>query len=271
MRQGHFSAEFSLPEADGYSITVIGSERSVQVSVVEGQTSSRHLVSSDYTFAGSASEKGIHADFGSFGAVDLRFSPSGEIRTIQLPKVGEECDGPRKVERHLGTFVGSFRFEGEAGYTTAETAEVSGSVGDRAQIICWTSGRESKQGRHRNPPPSPYLGATTTHNSLGFAAARLGRHRKRTSFVASSIEKEAGVSIRRWASISASSSEFTFDRRLTTATVTPPAPFSGSATFERGPKGSQPSWSGSLTVSFPGRPEVPLTGPNFTSLLFSRF
>ncbi len=59
-------------------------------------------------------------------------------------------------------------------------------------------------------------------------------------------------------------SRFRFDRALRTATVVPPAPFSGTATFRRGAKGSVPTWSGSLAVSFPGQPGVPLVGSAFT-------
>jgi hypothetical protein len=275
VHQPDFSAEFSLPEANGYSISVSSSRTSTQIEVTEGRSGPKHLIVSDYTFRGSASKKGIHADLGQFGTIAMHFKPSGKVRTAKLPKLSKGCDGPSKIVRHLGTFTGVFRFEGENGYTTAESTEVSGSVGVPAEFICATFGEGSGQRhhhRHRHVrPPSPYLGATTTHNGLGFAAAVLGRHGKRVSFVASSTEKDGRASIRRWASVAGSRPEFQFDHGLSTATVTPPPPFSGTATFERGPKGSKPSWSGSLSVSFPGRPEVPLTGANFTTLLFARF
>jgi len=275
VHQPDFSAEFSLPEANGYSIAVSSSHTSTQIDVTQGRSGPRHLVFSDYTFRGSASRRGIHANLGHFGTIAMRFKPSGKIRTTKPPKSSKGCHGPRKIVRHLGTFVGTFRFDSGDGYTTAETTEVSGSVGDPEAFICafivGGSGSGHHRRRHHIRPPSPYLGATTTHNGLGFAAAVLGRHGKRVSFVASSTEKDGRASIRRWASVAGSRSEFQFDHGLSTATVTPPPPFSGTATFERGPKGSQPSWSGSLPVSFPGRPEVPLTGANFTFVLFSRF
>lgn len=268
-----FSAEFSLPESDGYAISVTGRPKSLKISLAGGQPTRRHLVFSVYTFSGTASAKGIHADLGGFGAINMRFEPSGKVRTTRLPKAAEGCDGPRKVVRHLGTFVGTFRFEAED-ETTTESAEVAGSVGRPAEVICrFSTGESGKENHHhRNvPPPSPYLGATTTHNGLGFAAAVMSPHRRRVSFVASSVEVTGGAAIRRWAAVAGSRSEFQFDDRLTTATVSPPPPFSGSATFERAPKSLPPIWSGSLAVSFPGRPEVPLTGTNFTSVLFARF
>ena len=106
-----FSAEFSLPEANGYSISVSANHKSTQVDVTEGRPSPRHLVLSDYTFPGSASKRGIHADLGRFGTIAMRFTPSGEVRTEKLPKLGKGCNAPRKIVRHLGTFVGVFRFE----------------------------------------------------------------------------------------------------------------------------------------------------------------
>lgn len=267
-----FSAEFSLPETNGYAISVTGRPESVKISLAGGQPTRRHLVFSVYKFSGMASAKGIHADLGEFGAVNMRFEPSGKVRVTRLPKAVEGCHGPRKVVRHLGTFVGTFRFEAED-TTTTESVEVAGSVGKPAEVICrFVAGGSGKENHHRNvPPPSPYLGATTTHNGLGFAAAVMGPHGKRVSFVASSVEIAGGAAIRRWAAVTGSRSEFQFDGQLTTATVSPPPPFSGSATFERAPKGLPPVWSGSLAVSFPGRPEVPLTGTNFTSVLFARF
>lgn len=267
-----FSAEFSLPETNGYAISVTGRPESVKVSLAAGKPTRRHLVFSDYKFSGTASAKGIHADLGEFGIVNLRFEPSGKVRTTKLPKAAEGCDGPRKVVRHLGTFVGTFRFKAED-ETTTESAEVAGSVDKPAEVICrFVTGESGKKDHHRNvPPPSPYLGATTTHNGLGFAAAVMGPHRKRVSFVASSVEIAGGAAIRRWAAVTGLRSEFQFDNQLKTATVSPPPPFSGSATFERAPKGLPPVWTGSLVVSFPGRPEVPLTGTNFTSVLFARF
>ena len=56
---------------------------------------------------------------------------------------------------------------------------------------------------------------------------------------------------------------FSFDSGLTAATVTPPRPFCGSATYCRGCEpGSQ--WTGDLSVLLPGigRP-IPLTGSDY--------
>jgi hypothetical protein len=59
---------------------------------------------------------------------------------------------------------------------------------------------------------------------------------------------------------------FVFEDNLRSATVEPPAPFSGSASFERATKGRK-TWTGDLSASFPGRAGVPLAGPKFESVL----
>jgi len=54
-------------------------------------------------------------------------------------------------------------------------------------------------------------------------------------------------------------SAFRYDQRLQTATLSPPAPFSGSGLFKRSREAGQ-RWSGDLSIDMPGREDVPLTG-----------
>ena len=56
------------------------------------------------------------------------------------------------------------------------------------------------------------------------------------------------------------SNAFRYDRHLRTATLSPPAPFSGSASLKRSRNLLSPLWTGNLTVAFPGR-SVRLAGP----------
>lgn len=270
-----FSAEFSLEGSNGYLVSVIGGHHEVVINVSKNGLQSGHLEETAYTIPGAVSKDRIEANLGDLGEISLRFSPSGEVITKKRPKPPNDCTAPRKIVRRQGTFVGFIRFEGEGGYTTVDATEVSGSIGTPEGIFCasFING-SAKEGHHRHvhvPPPAPFLDATTVHNALAFAAAAVGRHRHRASFVASSTEKDGAVSIVRWASVVASRSDFRFNRRLTAASVTPPPPFSGAATFRRPRKGGLASWTGSLTVSFPGASEIPLTGPNFTTTLLASF
>jgi hypothetical protein len=58
--------------------------------------------------------------------------------------------------------------------------------------------------------------------------------------------------------------------RVDEATVTPPAPFSGSATYRRAVAKKSETWVGSLAGDFPGLGMVSLAGPKFCaeSVLF---
>lgn len=85
-------------------------------------------------------------------------------------------------------------------------------------------------------------------------------------FIANTKERRGSVRIARAAfAISGRGRTFAFDRAVRSATVRPPKPFRGSATFQRNPDGTR-SWSGSLGVSLPGA-AVELTGPTFKAEL----
>jgi hypothetical protein len=54
----------------------------------------------------------------------------------------------------------------------------------------------------------------------------------------------------------------TVDDALTSASLTPPAPFHGKGTYSAAPDGTK-TWTGPLSVTFPGAPRWPLTGEQF--------
>lgn len=256
-----FEAGFSVNTSNGYRISVAGWHHSVRVLVIQGPVRiGRHVVETEYFGRGIASPAGIEADLGVLGSISMQFNPSakGKIRTS--PK---NCS-PHKIYRRPGTFSGNFRFLGEASYAAFEAAEVKGSIGTPDDLICGTFSAPTK-GR---PPLMPYLGARTSNHYLadGFIAfgVRRGAAPRRAYFTAESREHVEGFSVSRFVTEMAPASSFAVSPHLRIATVTPPAPFSGTATFE-GRSGTPPSWSGSLSVSFPGK-AVPLTGPNFKLL-----
>jgi hypothetical protein len=78
-----------------------------------------------------------------------------------------------------------------------------------------------------------------------------------TQIQAAISESRGSVAIERSVNLAASSWAFRH-RGVRSATVSPPAPFSGSATLSR--KGHESRWRGNLRVDFPGRPNVALTG-----------
>jgi hypothetical protein len=81
------------------------------------------------------------------------------------------------------------------------------------------------------------------------------------------VEQTVGsLGVFRGVFVRASPATLVADSSLGSAGVTPPPPFSGSASFRRGPTGAK-SWTGSLAVSFPGAPNVSLTDPRFKTQL----
>jgi hypothetical protein len=65
---------------------------------------------------------------------------------------------------------------------------------------------------------------------------------------------------------------FIVDAALTSATVTPPWPFRGVGRLEQERpsvllESPDPLWTGNLTVTFPGAPEVALIGPGIRARL----
>jgi hypothetical protein len=96
--------------------------------------------------------------------------------------------------------------------------------------------------------------------------ANKNRPGKRSRFEAEVHEKRGSVSISRSLSLWVGATAFRYDPLLETATLDPPAPFSGRASFHRGATPAN-RWTGDLTVDFPGRSDVPLTGPGVGATL----
>jgi hypothetical protein len=267
-----FSTEFSLQGSDGYRISVVGGDHEVTINVYKKSPEPEQFMEAAYSARAAVSRNGIYADLGTLGEISLRFVPSNKVTTKRRSKLPKGCEASRTIVRRQGAFVGTMHFEGEEGYTAVDATDVSGSIGTPEGILCGTfvNGSEGgKNHRHTHVLPPPHLSITSADNALGFGTA-LMNGRQNASFFARSTETSGMISIVRWVSVVSSRSDFTFDHLLSVASVTPPPPFLGAATFRRPHQGARPSWAGSLTVSFPGAPEVSLTGPAFTSAILAR-
>jgi hypothetical protein len=260
-----FEASFSVNTSSGYRISVTGWHDTVRVLVIQDPVRiSRNVIATEYVGHGTTSPAGIEADLGSLGSIAMRFRPSATGKIVRSPK---NCS-PHQAYRRPGTFSGSFRFTGEASYAAFEATEVKGSIGTPEDFICATFGPS-------NGPLMLYLNAGTSRRYLSsgflaFAALRKANDPRYVEFTAESREQVEGLSVRRFVSEVARASSFLVGSRLHRATVTPPAPFSGSASFRRPGNGGTSSWSGSLSVSFLGKPDVPLTGPGFRFVALDR-
>jgi hypothetical protein len=266
------AAEFTLRATNGYRITVSAD--------AEGQTDevvlsvAGHGGDVRYSVPGKVTDGTIRARFGSLGRVSVRFRPSGRERDVRVPK---KClkDRPPVVTARLGNFVGTIKFRGERGYTQVSAHSAPGGTGDPLadtpkKLQC--DFRESEVERERELE-SVSLNGAPPRGAISFSAARLfgdfpalaGSSKAlppkgdRYLFLALVGEKVGQMSILRSTGAVGESQDFVVDDGLTSATVQPPSPFTGSGTFLRNADGST-SWTGSLAVPMPGLGTVKLTG-----------
>lgn len=87
-----------------------------------------------------------------------------------------------------------------------------------------------------------------------------------TTYEATIEEQSGRIKIQRLIGGRAPAASFVFSDGLRVTTFEPPAPFDGAAVFRRNASPAN-RWAGDLTVDFPGRSDVPLTGASFAATL----
>lgn len=260
--RGPVNAYLYTKATNGYSAQLKSEGDKLRLTIARGLFPS--LV---YSFQGRVSASGIHAKIADLGTIDLRFKPSGKNRRGKPPR---NCNGPRATQIE-GHFIGEFDFRAEADFTEVHLTSAKGSlaapgwqcpkegIDDFLQAApsgtTYTFLRASEPGRPGGF--TAFAGVDAEHpEPLGAevsAAARTHRGPVTVDHLAVALAKNA----------------FSFDSALTTATVAPPQPFSGSATYCRACEaGSQ--WTGDLSVLLPGigRP-LALTGSRYRAGLRS--
>jgi hypothetical protein len=202
---------------------------------------------------------GIHATFGSLGQLDISFQR--RKRVVTHP----EANCPWVFEK--GVFRGSFRFVGEGGYTMIEAVNPQGTQFRLPQGFCGF--KDDRRARPFLGLEQRVLAAQSSEEGrvVSFNASQEA-FVARPSFHASLTEKVEGMDIERSAKTPGAKGSFA-STGTARGSVHPPAPFVGSALF-RHPAGEPATWTGSLMVSFPGAPEVPLAGDAFTAKLCPR-
>jgi hypothetical protein len=286
---------------DGYVITVLASRQTVALRVARrysGDQRPRRALSTTYLAHGRATPTSIEASFGDRGRISLRFKPAGRgLRANR--KAGCRRAGGFPIAR-FGYFVGVLRFRGEDGYISATVHRVRGGAFSLAALLACLLGKGSAgrsvvppsahlpfdlrpfgvgSRRYGGPPGAPGVDThpgrrprrTALVSDLKLPISRtvfaaLGRESARARFLAFEAGSEGSVAIARIALASAPPSAFTSNDSLSRAMVSPPPPFSGTAAFDHGP-GREKSWTGTLAVSFLGKPRVPLAGEPFQALL----
>jgi hypothetical protein len=240
---------FRLLASNGYSLTVASfhkpdTERG-EVLVLAGTHGAAVL----YFARATVTDTSIEADLGQVGKIDVDFVPSGEARAER-----SKCGG-RPVAVDSGRYVGTVEFRGEQGYSEADATSARGDAKFTLSLACGEIRSEGVGGHS----PGALLRAHGQTTQFHFEARKNSPTRV-ARFNATINERRGPLRITRGVAAEAGPAAFDYDVAAGTATVSPPAPFDGEATYRRGP-GRSTSWHGALTVDFPGRAGVRLATP----------
>ncbi len=266
-------------KAHGYVVAPSGEGATVVISVSRKERSKHRRAETNYIARGTATG-GLRAVFPGIGQIAMHFEPKGRWHALA------HCAPERPIIERAGVFVGRLRFVGEHHYLTAVRRRARGSE-RRSGRACPSIG-DARDGRSlrlgREPgfgPPSTELSpakrSPRTRLVAGFRSGPLERvfeasKRAQGGLRMAAAEEDVvdNLGTYRVAFASAPRTDLQADRTLGSASVKAVAPFAGTATLSRAKNGSR-SWTGDLTASFLGDPDVAMTGPLFKSRLSRGF
>jgi hypothetical protein len=247
---------FRLQGSHGFSISVAayseedGSGHG-EITVTAGRA--HEFVS--YTAPAKVTTDSIRARLGTLGRVDMVLNRSGREETVNPPCFHH----PEGFE--TGTYEGVFEFNGEGGYTDARATQVAAvpslAVFSR-RIGC--HGGSSGESFGPGEPGARLRGISYENGRTVKFQINKNRPGGKTIFTASLAERRGGVKIFRELNGVASAGAFRYDPKVRTATLSPPAPFAGTAHLTRNRNSVSPLFGGDLKLTFPGH-TVRLTGP----------
>jgi hypothetical protein len=236
-------------------VTTFGSS----VTLVVSKQHKHALSETIYLARGVAKPDRLQATFGQFGKVLMRFHETSKHAI---------CDGTFRLVKHKGVFVGNFRFGGENGYVSVHVHRAVGGILEPA-------GRCPRRRHHHGhfdgsiffESPSEFYAESRHGVELtGLVAFEFGPF---SEILATHEESRGKLAIVRVAYVPARKA-FHVNEAATAATVSPSSPFHGTGRYRAAPDGST-TWTGDLTVNFPGAPRFPLTGPEFKTFLEAPF
>lgn len=227
-----------------------------------------------YKVPGEATEGGLKARFGRLGLIDVAFTST---TTLSSTEPGEGCSGAPRTLRE-GVFAGTIDFTGEREFVRIEGPQATGSMSVISQWECpeaeamdtfarvsrllATTSRDEKGERE-----SATLYAGRRGCSCYFVA---GVHHRRSGgksiFLGVKLEKREGMEIVRATEAHGPASAFDFDHAAGTATLRPPAPFSGHAGFAARPR-PRGLWRSTIRVPLLGANRIDTGSPGFRATL----
>jgi hypothetical protein len=252
-----FRSGFRIEARGGYEVEVMTSGSGVFLLVSKGRFDKR-LVGTAYLARGISAPERLQATFGKFGKVSMRFRESRNKTWVGKRR---NCRGDQRFVKRRGVFVGNLRFKGEGGYISLNAHRAKGSVVTVARK-CLRRGPRLPIAQQSSHQPAF---VALTRNGVDFTGFLAAGGRK-TTFLASHEETRNKLAIIRVAVVRNRSNPMWANETLTRARVSPPAPFHGTGRYRAAPDGTT-TWSGDLSVNFPGTPRFPLTGPGYETLL----
>ncbi|HSS40932.1 MAG TPA: hypothetical protein VLK37_00110 [Solirubrobacterales bacterium] len=261
-----------LRGSHGYGVHVFGVSRNqVWVVVTKGSASAAYLG------RGTVSEDGIEGEFGNLGRISVRLESDSHTE-MEEPEPG--CKGRASVTR-TGRFTGLIRFRGENGFTNVHVKSAGGFAHRRYRTVCKRPPEHRSQARKQ--PPTVSLSAVSRRyarapwfsvfKQMPSKRSKFFSSLEEANYTARMIERRPNLGIYRTASATSAPETFAvtpLDTSPVTATVAPPAPFSGSATYEKNGGGGG-TWSGDLAVELPGRGKLSLTDSTYHAKLCRSF
>lgn len=255
-----FRSGFVVEGSSNYKVGVRTFGGAVILEVWRGKKGER--TSTAYVARGVATPERLQATFGQFGKVSMRFR---ESRNRTWHGKRRDCRGASRFVKRRGVFVGSLRFKGEGGYVSVRVHRAKGAVVSEAE----------KCRKRRQPPTLPDLSflffepetalLALSRDGVDSTAFIALEGRRKTLFLVSDEESRGKLAIIR-VGVVRKRAPVHVNEAVTSISLSPPAPFHGTAHYRAFPDGST-TWSGDLSINFPGAPRFPLTGPDYETLL----
>jgi hypothetical protein len=230
-------------------------------------TSTSGRTTTSYSVSARTDRTGVLARFGRLGRIDLDFEPTGQPTEH---KPGRFCRGGPQTSWE-GVFTGTVQLHGRYGFRSIHDRSFT-----KKGTFTHTPGWACHLPDEATPPASQggngvllWAGACDGRGfSVQSERPRAGGMEQRSiSYSGDASLREGRIQIQQDINVPAAPETFSFDEALSTATVSPPAPFHGTGTLTREADGTT-TWSGSLSATILGR-QVSLAGPGFESKLES--
>jgi hypothetical protein len=282
------TSSFELKGTNGYWVEVTaereaGEKRATVTVTARHDRPKVESTGVSYTVEGPMSWRGgFAANLPGLGRIQVGFDQKRVRKTAEHG--GPVCTNSTETFRE-GTFRGTISFRGEGGFTTVHGTRTSGYVKEARRRVCkeieggWF---EEGTGEPKSAllsvdgpeaPGSPTVDFSTSGYPESEPPTTSGGIPEVTFAATYSTEKR-GIQILGFTYLDTVSNYFRVPGPvgvIDDATVTPPAPFSGTGTYHvESPTAA--AWTGDLTVRFPGAiGTVPLTGEGFTACLCEGF